>query len=287
MEFFPWAEKIIGREVERRRLVAAGIAPEKALVAQQPVPLRLKGLSHQNSRGEIEEASEERQIANIVAPAVMIALMFMMIMIGASPAMQSVLEEKMQRIAEVLLGSVRPFDLMLGKLIGMVGVSLTVAVVYLGGAYIVAYQYGFTDFLSPYLLAWFLIFLILAVLMYGSLFIAVGAAANDMKETQGLLLPVMVVAILPLMLLGPVMMDSNSTLATVLSFIPTATPMLMIARIAVPPGVPWWQPLAGIVGVLAATLGCVYAAGRIFRVGILMQGKGVRLSDLVKWVVRG
>jgi ABC-2 type transport system permease protein len=218
---------------------------------------------------------------------VLIAMMFVMIMIGASPAMQSVLEEKMQRIAEVLLGSVRPFDLMLGKLIGMVGVSLTVAAVYLGGTYIAALQYGYTDYLSPYLLAWFLVFLILAVVMYGSLFIAVGAAANDMKETQSLLMPVMIVAIMPIILLGPIMMDPESTFATVCSYIPTMTPMLMMVRISVPPGAAWWEPLLGIAGVLATTLGCVYAAGRIFRVGILMQGKGVRLSDLVKWVVRG
>jgi ABC-2 type transport system permease protein len=287
-EFFPWVEKIIDNAVARRRLADSGIVPEQAQAAQQPVWLKAKGLTHINPRtGEIEETSDERQIANMVAPAILIALMLLMIMIGASPAMQSVLEEKMQRIAEVLLGSVRPFDLMLGKLIGMVGVSLTVAVVYLTGTYVVAYQYGFTDFLSPYLLGWFLVFLVLAELMYGSLFIAIGAAANDMRETQSLLLPVMLVAILPVMLLGPVMMDSNGTLATSLSFIPTATPMLMIARIAVPPGAPWWQPLLGVLGVLTATLGCVWAAGRVFRVGILMSGKGARFGDLIKWVVRG
>jgi ABC-type Na+ efflux pump permease subunit len=268
-------------------LIEAGIVPEKAQAAQQPVPPKAKGLSRLKPDGSIEETSEERLIANIVAPAVLIALMFMMIMIGASPAMQSVLEEKMARIAEVLLGSVRPFDLMLGKLIGMVAVSLTVAAVYLGGAYIVAFQYGFTDFLSVQLMVWFFIFQVMAVLMYGSLFIAIGAAANDMKETQSLLLPVMLVACLPMFVLGAIITDPNSTFATICSFIPTATPMLMIARISVPPGVPWWQPVLGVIGVLAATSACVYAAGRIFRVGILMQGKGVRLSDLLKWVVRG
>jgi ABC-2 type transport system permease protein len=282
-EFFPWAQSIILRAVERHRLVQAKADPDQVLRA---VPMNLTGLAHLKD-GTVEFTSEERQIANIVAPAVLIALMFMMIMIGASPAMQSVLEEKMARIAEVLLGSVRPFDLMLGKLIGMVAVSLTVAVVYLGGAYIVAFQYGFTDYLSLSLLAWFFVFQVMAVLMYGSLFIAIGAAANDMKETQSLLLPVMLVACLPMFVLGAIITDPNSTFATICSFIPTATPMLMIARISVPPGVPWWQPVLGVVGVLAATSACVYAAGRVFRVGILMQGKGVRLSDLVKWVVRG
>jgi ABC-2 type transport system permease protein len=285
-EFAPWAELILLRAVEQQRLVQLEVDAGKVHKAQQGVPMGHTGLAHFKD-GKIEFTSEERQIANIIAPAALIALMFMMIMIGASPAMQSVLEEKMARIAEVLLGSVRPFDLMLGKLIGMVAVSLTVAVVYLGGAYVVAYQYGFTDFLSPQLLTWFFIFQVMAVLMYGSLFIAIGAAANDMKETQSLLLPVMLIACLPMFVLGAIITDPNSTFATICSFVPTATPMLMIARIAVPPGVPWWQPVLGVVGVLAATSACVYAAGRIFRVGILMQGKGVRIGDLVKWVVRG
>ena len=130
-------------------------------------------------------------------------------------------------------------------------------------------------------------FLVLAVLMYGSLFIAVGAAAGDIKETQTLLMPVMLLACLPLFALGPIMQDPNGTVAVACSFFPFATPMLMVARQSVPPGVPGWQPAVGIVLVLATTLACVWAAGRIFRVGILMQGKGVKFGDLVRWVFRG
>jgi ABC-2 type transport system permease protein len=72
-----------------------------------------------------------------------------------------------------------------------------------------------------------------------------------------------------------------------MSFFPFATPMLMVARLAVPPGIPWWEPVLGVLGVLATTVLCVYAAGRIFRVGILMQGKGARFGEMVKWVFRG
>ena len=201
--------------------------------------------------------------------------------------MQGVVEEKMQKIAEVLLGSVTPFQLMLGKLMGMIGVSLTVAGFYMTGIYILAYKYGVTDFLSPVVLAWFVVYLVLAILMYGSLFIAIGAAASDMKETQSLLMPVLMIVMLPLFVLVPIIQDPNSAFSTACSFFPPSTPMLMIARVSVPPGIDWWQPVLGVVGVLLATLACVYVAGRIFRVGILMQGKGAKFGDMIRWAIKG
>jgi ABC-2 type transport system permease protein len=131
------------------------------------------------------------------------------------------------------------------------------------------------------------VYLVLAVLMYASLFIAVGAAAGDIKETQALLMPVMLLVALPMLLLAAVIQDPNGPLAMGVSFFPFSTPMMMVARIAVPPGVPWWQPVVGVVLVLVTSLACVWAAGRIFRVGLLMQGKGVKFADLARWVIRG
>ncbi|HTK75988.1 MAG TPA: ABC transporter permease, partial [Gemmataceae bacterium] len=114
-----------------------------------------------------------------------------------------------------------------------------------------------------------------------------GAAAGDMKETQTLQMPIMIVMTMPMLLLGAVIRDPAGAIAVVGSFIPFSTPMLMMARIAAPPGVAWWQPALGVLLVLATSLACVWAAGRVFRVGLLLQGKGVRLGDLARWVVRG
>jgi ABC-2 type transport system permease protein len=254
----------------------------------QPARLEKKGLSERDSRtGKITEVSEQSQIASVAAPAGLMMLMFLVVLMGATPLMQGVVEEKMQRIAEVLLGSVRPFELMMGKLVGMAGVSLTITAVYLTGALWAAQRFGFAGALSSDVLAWFLAYQILAALMYGSLFIAVGAACTDMKETQNLLLPVMLLVTLPMFMLGNVLRDPNSPVAVGVSFFPFATPMLMVARLAVPPGIAWWQPVLGMALVLATTVLCVYAAGRIFRVGILMQGKGARFGEMIKWVFRG
>ncbi|MEX0714232.1 MAG: ATP-binding cassette domain-containing protein [Pirellulales bacterium] len=177
--------------------------------------------------------------------------------------------------------------IMMGKLLGLVGISITLAAVYLGGAYWAALHYGFDQFLAPYVLFWFLVYLVFAVLMYGALFIAVGAACTDLRETQNMLWPVMVVAMLPMFVWLNVAKEPNSSFSTIASFVPTATPMLMLVRLAVPPGIAWWQPALGVLGVLALTLVLVYAAGRIFRVGILLQGKGASPRDLVRWVIRG
>jgi ABC-2 type transport system permease protein len=286
--FARWADRAVNEAIQQRRFAGRGLSPEEVRAIQQPVWLRTKGLTKRDpATGELQDASDESRIANLLLPAVLIGLMFMLILVGASPAMQGVIEEKQQRIAEVLLGSVTPFALMLGKLLGVVAVALTVGGIYLGGAYFAASRYGLTDSLTPGLMAWFLLYLVLAVVMYASLFIAVGAAAGDIKESQALLTPVMLVAALPMLLLGAVIQDPNGSVAVVGSFFPFSTPMLMTARLAVPPGVGWWQPALGAVLVLVTSLACVWAAGRVFRVGLLMQGKGVRLADLARWVVRG
>jgi ABC-type Na+ efflux pump permease subunit len=258
---------------------------DKLREIMRPAPVEAMGLTRRNPiSGANEEGSLQSRIAPVAVPIGFGLLMFMVVMMTASPMMQGVVEEKMQRIAEVLLGSVRPFDLMLGKLLGMTAVSLTITTFYLGGVYWAAWRYGFADDIPSHLLAWFVVFQALAALMYGSLFIAVGAACTDMKETQNLMWPVMLLAMVPMFLMGSVLQEPNSAVAVSFSFFPFATPMLMMMRQSVPPGVPAWQPFLGVALVVLMTLLCVWAAGRIFRVGILMQGKGAKLGEMLRWV---
>ena len=262
-------------------------AIERQIENQQVLRLRQEGLSEKDAYGNIVEPKTVNLIARFIVPGALVALMFTIVMISSTPGMQGVVEEKMQRIAEVLLGSLPPFHLMLGKLLGLMGVSLTVAAVYLGGALWAAGKYGFTEFLSAPVLTWFFLFQTLSVLMFGSLFLAIGAASTEVKETQTLVMPVMLIACVPMFLLGTAMEDPNNPLVVGASFFPPSTPMLMMARVAISPGPPLWQPLLGMLLVILTTLGCVYAAGRIFRVGILMQGKGAKFSQLFQWVFRG
>ena len=125
------------------------------------------------------------------------------------------------------------------------------------------------------------------MVMWGGMFIAVGSAVSDMKEAQSLVTPVMLIAVSPMFVWLNVVKEPSSSFALAMSLIPPATPMLMIIRQAVPPGIPAWQPALGITLVLLTTIACVFAAGRIFRVGILMQGKGAKVGEMMRWVFRG
>ncbi len=288
MEFPKWAEKVVSALVQTTRALDEGVAPLAVTKIVQPVPLLTKGLTSRDPEtGEITDARDQNPLVALLLPGGLLILMFMLVLLGAAPLMQGVMEEKMQRIAEVLLGSVQPFQLMLGKILGMAGVSLTMAAVYLAGTYATVRHFGYTEYLSAEIIAWFLLYQVLAVFMFGSIYAAVGAACTDMKEAQAMLTPVTIIIMLPLFVWINVVREPTSVFSTAASLFPTATPMLMIARLAVPPGIPWWQPVLGVVVVLAATLLCVYAAGRIFRVGLLMQGKAPRLGELLRWVFRG
>ncbi len=137
------------------------------------------------------------------------------------------------------------------------------------------------------LLPWFFIYLIAEVTMLSALGAALGAACSAPRDAQQLA-PLMIAPImLPLLLIVPLAQQPNGLFTTAVSLFPPFTPMVMMLRQAMPGGVPSWQPWVGLVGVLACTLLITWAAARIFRVGILLQGKPPRIADLVRWAVRG
>jgi ABC-type Na+ efflux pump permease subunit len=282
-----WIAGPLNERIQLLRMQAANLDPGIVREATRRVAVGNLGLVEVDAAGNPIRAAESNMLANIFVPIGLMMLMFMVVMGTATPLMNTVLEEKMQRIAEVLLGSVPPFQLMLGKLLGTVAVSLTIAVVYLAGAFAALERTGYSQYFPWHLLAWFIVFQTLAVLMFGSIFIAIGAAVTDLKEAQSMMTPVMLLMMAPMFVWFNVVNEPNSSIALTMSLFPTATPMLMLVRQAVPPGIPLWQPLIGIGTVLFTTMLCVFAAGRIFRVGILMQGKGARIAELVRWAIRG
>lgn len=281
-----WVRRILNERIRELRLAKVDMAADVVERLTRFVPVEPHGLlSLEGGKVKAEGRRSEGQL--MVIPIIIMMLMLMMIMIGAPPLINSVLEEKMQRIAEVLLGSVTPFQIMFGKLLGTVGVSLTMVVIYVGGGLLLADRIDATQYVPYHLLPWFVIYLVMAILMFGAMFSAVGAACSDLKEAQSMTMPVMVTVMIPMFVWVNVVKDPLSGFSTWLSLVPTCTPLLMLVRQATPSTIPAWQPWVGLGGVVLFTIFCVWVAGRIFRVGLLMQGKPAKLTDLVRWAIRG
>jgi len=279
-----WLGSTLQREITARRFSAASVDP--SLVSQLTRPARVTTMSlvERQTDGTVSEARRENPLVTFVLPFGMMYLLFIALMSSAPQLLTAVIEEKMSRISEVLISSVTPFQLMAGKLIGVAAVAVLLALVYFGGGVYAAASAGMWDLIRPALMAWFVVFLVLAVLIFGSLFIAIGAACSDLKDSQSMMQPVMIFLLLPLFASAVVLRSPGSTLSVVLSMIPTATPFLMLVRLAMTPPPPMWQVIVSVVLTLATAAFFVWAAGRIFRVGLLMQGKPPNLPELMRWI---
>ena len=200
----------------------------RSSTAPAPVIVEPLGLVARSRSGEFSKPRQTNMYESIFLPFGMMMLMFLTIFLAAQPMLESVLEEKSQRIAEVLLGSVNSLQLMAGKLLGGVGGSLTVVVVYAGGALAAAWYFDALHLVPLRIVPWFLAYKVLAVMMFGSLFTAVGAACNQLKEAQGMLMPIWLLMMFPLFVWLQVVRDPTGSFGTWLSFVPPATPLLMV-----------------------------------------------------------
>lgn len=267
---------------ERFRTSAVDSALVVRLLRQAPV--ETLGLFARDAEGTLQAAQHVDQFREVGVPTVLMALMYLTVMASSPQLLNTVIEEKMSRISEILIASVTPFQLMMGKLIGSAGVSLVLAVVYIAGGLIVANYWGYADAVSPAILGWFLVYLTMAVFLFGSIFIAIGAACTDLKDSQNMMTPVMLLVMLPVVTSRVVLRAPDGVMATVLSMIPTATPFLMLLRISLQPGPPAWEIALSLLLTAATVAVTVWAAGKIFRTGLLMQGKSATIPEMFRWV---
>ena len=281
-----WLRVTTSRVVEVIRFRNAGVDPVLVARLTKQNPIEQLGLITRDASGKLEAKQVDRVRASGV-PFAFLMLMYITVMSSAPQLLNSVMEEKMGRISEVLIASVTPFQLMMGKLLGSVAVSTLLAFIYIGGALAVASYWGYADAASPGQLAWFALFLLMAVVLFGSLFIAIGSACTDLKDSQNLVTPVMLVVMMPMMTLAPILRAPDGMFATVLSMVPTAAPFLMMVRISMQPGPPLWQVFLSVALMLATVVFCAWAAGRIFRTGLLMQGKSASFGEMIRWVRAG
>ena len=279
-----WIRTTVEREAAARRFASAAV--DEALVERlsRNATLTTLNLVTRAADGTVADPRQVGPLQTFVMPFALMYLLFFALMSAAPQLLTAVVEEKMSRISEVLIASVSPTQLMAGKLVGVSAVAALLALVYvLGGVYL-ALQSGQTELIQVSLLLWFVVFLLTAVLMFGAVFVAVGAACSDIKDSQSMMQPLMIFLLLPLLAAPVVIQAPHSTLSVILSMIPTATPFLMLVRLALTPPPPIWQVALSLLLTGLSTAALIWAAGRIFRVGLLMQGKPPNLPELLRWI---
>lgn len=284
-----WIERTVNAVIRRQRFAEEGL--DESLIARLTRNERVRemGLPELSETGELIEAEETDEIANEVIPLVLAMLMYMMLAVSAPSLLNNILEEKMKKISEVLLSSVSPFRLLMGKLVSAVLVAVTLAAIYLGAGLAFAHNVdgvprAVLEALRPEVIAWFVIFLVVGLVIFGSMFSALGAACSEIQDAQTMMMPAMLMLIFPVMVMGIVMDNPTGVPAQIASFIPPATPMLMLLRVTIPPGVAIWELLLALATSAAFACFCVFVAGKIFRIGILSQGQTPSYRNLVGWV---
>lgn len=280
-----WLDQAINGLLQTRRLQASGIDPQIVQQASRRVPVKGMQLYSREKGGEIKSGEEKETSTAIFIPFGMMMFMFMIVMLTAQPMLESVLEEKTERIAEVLLGAANPFQIMVGKLLGNVCGSLSIFGIYVLGTYALVTKQGWEDYIPLDVIPWFAAYQILAVLFFSSIFMTIGASVRQLKEAQGMLMPVWLMMFIPMFIWLPTLRAPNGTIATAVSFFPPATPLMMVLRLSTDTPIPLYQTVLSLVLLMLATVGIVFVASRIFRVAILWQGKTPKITELFRWAL--
>ena len=309
----------IARKVETAvrdyKLKAYDIVGYEDIMAKVKTDVPVEALTLTNDGGEKADSVE----AYMIMAYIMSFLIYMFTFMFGNMVMRGVIEEKSNRIVEVMVSSVSSFELMMGKIIGVAGVALTQFIIWIlltlllvtaggalfgadllsSGAAAVPGAAEATDAVAgtvangilgglaslniPYLLIFFLIYFLLGYLLYASMFAAVGSAVDNEADTGQLAMPITIPLMLGLFIMLHTFQHPSSGLSFWASIIPFTSPMVMLARL--PFGVvPGWQLALSIALLLLTFVFVTYLSARIYRVGILMYGKKASFKDLYKWM---
>lgn len=276
--------RVLNNVIIEKRLKREGLDPQKVSqyikrVELQPIKITKKG--------EEKDTGGTFMISYILA-----LIIYMAILIYGQVIMRGVIEEKSSRVVEVVLSSLKPFQLMMGKILGIGAVGLTQFSIWtLFGIGASVYGTSFipagVNFSMPsipaHVFVYFVVFFILGYFLFGTLYAAIGSMVNSEKEAQQLVMPVTMFLIVPIMLMIFIIRAPNSSIAVFLSFIPFFAPILMFLRITVllPP---FGQIGASIVILILTILLMIWLTAKIYRVGILMYGKRPKFAEIVRWI---
>ncbi len=265
------------------------LTPDEARLLNQRLTFQEQKVS---ASGAAEEASKEEK-ASQFAPVAFVYLLWIAVFTAAQMLLTNTVEEKSNRLIEVLLSSVSPLQLMAGKVFGIAATGLTVV-----GSWVLCALLGvelaqqFVPTLgafeltrivgNPLYLSSFVAYFLAGYFLYAALLVGIGSACTSLKEAQNLLQPVFILLVVPLLAMVPVVQEPNGTVARVLTYIPLFTPFLMMNRAGGPP--PAWEYAASTVVIAVAIALAFWGAAKIFRIGILMTGKPPKLREILGWL---
>ena len=306
-------ESKIERKIRNEKLIKFGIDLEKIKASRVQLDIKMYNFSG-------EKSSKFRNGLKIGVGVIAGYLLMMFVMIYGTSVMRSVIEEKTSRIIEVIVSSVKPFQLMMGKIIGnalagllqfiiwgilflilstvlslFLGVNLTeiqstkitpeqienMVQAVSGNDQMILQEFFKLPLLKIFIL--FIFYFLAGYALYSSLFAAIGAAVDNETDTQQFMMPIMLPLILAVYVgFATVIENPNGPVASIFSYIPLTSPIVMLMR--VPFGVVWWEIAMSMFLLIGTFIFIVWVAAKIYRIGILSYGKKPSYKDLWKWI---
>jgi ABC-2 type transport system permease protein len=233
----------------------------------------------------VTKTNEQKTVAgfNVLLPAAFGALIFIGVMTGGQALLTSTVEEKSSRVIEIILSAVSPMELMAGKLVGQMAVSLLALGFYIAMGMALLVSFAMFSLFNPWLLIYLVIFFLIAYFVIGAMMLTVGAVVNDMREAQSMMMPIMLLVITPWIFWLPISREPNSVFSTVISFVPPVNSFTMLLRMTSNAPPPWWQVWLSIGIGVASVVAAVWFAAKVFRIGLLMYGKPPDFATLIRW----
>lgn len=279
--------------LSNKKLASYNIPDLKKILDESKISVDLQSIKWDEAGNENEASAQAAAAIGMIFT----FLIYMFIFAYGAMVMQGVLEEKTNRIIEVMVSSVKPFDLLMGKLVGIGLVGLTQfgiwAILFAGfilsGTFFMEDTQMFLDINKQLgainifeLCSYFILFFIGGYLMYASLFAAIGAMVNSQEDTQQYMMPITVLILFAFYAGFYSSQNPDGPLAFWSSIIPLTSPIVMMTRL--PYGVAWWELLLSIALLIITVVLIIKLAAKIYRVGILMYGKKPTYAEIIKWL---
>lgn len=284
-----WFAGLANSIVQKKRFEVHDIDQVLAQEILQPLGFEFKKVTKAGEEEEVAMVDKARQWV----PVAFVYILWISVFTIAQMLLTNTVEEKSNRIIEVLLSSVSPLQLMSGKVFGIAATGLTVIASWIlfffyalkftpmlmGHALTFDLSFVFAD---PVFLVGFVAYFFLGYLFYAALLVGMGSVCNSLKEAQNLMMPVVIILMVPLFTMMPVGQDPNGPLAKILSYIPPFTPFVMMNRAAGPPTV--MEYVITTLLLIGSIAFVFWASAKVFRIGILMTGKPPRFREILTWI---